>query len=215
MFAIVVLIFFIIIYFTVWVTGVYYLRHWKEKQQWGKVKCLKAGLTFFLLIYLPFFWEWLPVKIAYPYYCYKEAGTFQYKTLAQWHAENPGSEHIPPYTESEIESLPYESRFPKRQINGQKAGALVYSPRISLYSYQEKMPLSMRRFVRILFDEKNQEILAKNVGFQAGGAPLYTHGFDWKIWGWERGCESGRTESDSSYFYNLAREFANKRSNTK
>lgn len=59
-----------------------------EKRAWKK-RWLGAVLGF-LIVYLPVLGDWIPTVLAHKYYCANEAGFWEYKTLDQWKAENPG-----------------------------------------------------------------------------------------------------------------------------
>ena len=62
------------------------IKHAKKNGKSAK----RWGWGAVLVMYLIPFWDWIPTVAVHQYYCATEAGFWQYKTVDQWKAENPG-----------------------------------------------------------------------------------------------------------------------------
>ncbi len=70
-----------------WVTRRAYL--WAIQRGHTKLRSAMVGFFGFLLIYLPIFWDFLPLLVMKKYYCAKDGGFTLYQTPEQWISENP------------------------------------------------------------------------------------------------------------------------------
>jgi len=114
-----------------------------------------------LVMYLIPFWDWIPTVVVHRYYCHKEAGFWVYKTLEQWKAENPGV----------LETLVSHKRPPSiRQGNMKNYTDTYYLNTRFNWIRNKSGPILLNRWrwEDVLIDTKNNEILARNVGFSTG-----------------------------------------------
>ena len=172
--------FFVVMYFVIliFLTIIAYVI---VKKRINRKWAVRVALVVFLSITLPVFWDWIPTKLAHEYYCKNEAGFFQYKTLEQWKAENPGVwETLRPYSRSEKED---ENRY--RYFNNIKFKGLMLNNRISIYGKTSHI-FMVKKIENILFDEKKNEIIAKAVQIYTGPGNKLALGAntlkDYKIW---------------------------------
>ena len=70
-----------------WVTRRAYL--WAIQRGHTKLRSAMVGFFGFLLIYLPIFWDFLPLLVMKQYYCAKDGGFTLYQSPEQWISENP------------------------------------------------------------------------------------------------------------------------------
>jgi hypothetical protein len=157
----------------------------RSRYGWSKKVGRLASFLAFCLMTVPIFWDWLPSYRAYHNYCNTEAGVTQYKTLAQWQAENPGAyENLRIFTDEDREeqSLLEKNRYIER--NGDKVRVLaVVSPQFGTYSYDTELPFMITKWTTELIDENTNEVLLKRVRFKAGpGNVLELGGDSYKIW---------------------------------
>lgn len=146
------------------------------------------GLIWFLVIFLPVFWDLIPNKVMYNYYCKNEAGFFQYKTIEQWKAENPGVwETLKPYSREEVNDMRERKIDPKDVVlDGEDYFSQPLNERISLYLLNggiQNLRFGIKRYSRFLYDEQTKEVIAKSIVFRSGpGNVLELGGKGYKIW---------------------------------
>lgn len=74
----------------------FYILYWATRRSylWGKSRGFSTyqnigfGILGFLIIYLPVFWDFLPMLVIKEYHCRKDSGVRIYKTASQWAEEN-------------------------------------------------------------------------------------------------------------------------------
>lgn len=145
------------------------------------------GLVGFLVVFLPVFWDLIPNKVMYNYYCKNEAGFFQYKTIEQWKAENPGVwETLKPYSREEIEKMKENKQYYKHMtIEDSDYFSQPINQRISVYTLSggKEMGFGIKKNAKFLYDEKTKEVIAKSFVFRSGpGNVLELGGKGYKIW---------------------------------
>ena len=142
---------------------------WAKKR--GRRGWVWGGVAAFAMYNLVF-WDLIPTLLMHKYYCSTQAGFWVYKTPEQWVKENPGVlEKLPAYDDGRSQELgPTHTSYPLNQ-------------RISWQHRVAPAFLGIGKFEEILVDEKNGEVLAKEIYFRAGrclGAPRRLA--DFKFW---------------------------------
>ena len=181
--------FFVVMYFVIliFLTIIAYVI---VKKRINRKWAVRVALVVFLSITLPVFWDWIPTKLAHEYYCKNEAGFFQYKTLEQWKAENPGVwETLRPYSRKESQTIGNKESI----FNGQKYSGYMENERFIIYGRGGKIPfLPIRRSEGLFVDDKTQEIIAKSVDFRTGPGNKLALGAntlaDYKMWLNQKTC---------------------------
>jgi hypothetical protein len=157
----------------------------RSRYSWPKSFAYLASFLAFCLMTVPIFWDWLPSSTAYHSYCNTEAGVTQYKTLAQWRAENPGAyENLRIFTDEDREERKALEEKLYIERDGDKVMVLTMTtPRFGTYSYRTKLPWMITKQTTEFIDQENGEVLAKKVQFKAGpGNVLEMGGNSYKIW---------------------------------
>jgi hypothetical protein len=157
----------------------------RSRYGWSKKVGRLASFLAFCLMTVPIFWDWLPSSIAYYSYCNNEAGVTQYKTLAQWRAENPGAyENLRIFTDEDREERKALEKTLHIERNGRKIAVLsMTTPRFGTYAYRTKLPWTITKWTTEFIDEEKDELIVKSVEFTAGpGNVLEMGGDSYKIW---------------------------------
>ncbi len=144
-----------------------------EKKGWKK-RWLGAALGF-LIVYLPVLGDWIPTVLAHKYYCATEAGFWEYKTLDQWKAENPGVMEGLRSIDKPTERVNYG--------NFQRGSLQVLDERFAIGTHKRSpIPfLPTEVFEDSLLDRKTGKILAKNVNVGSGVGYMALGG-GYKFW---------------------------------
>lgn len=185
--------------FLIWATLKTY-RVLKAKGK-TKVRALSGAALVFVVIVLVVFWDTIPTQRAHDYYCKNEAGFFQYKTLEQWKAENPGVwETLRFYPDAE-QSKQREFRW----LNGIRYSAQPVNARFFIYSNSQTryMNGNIAQREKLFYDESTGEVLARAVEFSTGPGNSLEAGGGYKIWLNEPTC------GNVSVILQLSREFSN------
>jgi hypothetical protein len=126
-------------------------RTGRNKWVWGAIG--------FLLVYLPVFWDHIPILVMHEYYCEKEAGFWVYKTLNQWKVENSGVILTPEgrSTNTQKEEGGYKEIH---QLNHR------FNWVINLQGVSSILQVSKRE--ETLVDTKNNDVLARFMDFSRG-----------------------------------------------
>ena len=150
------------------------------------------------------FWDYIPTKIMFHYYCNKEAGVWIYKTVDQWKKENPGiAETLEPYTAKNRPDIvfsgdPLHDYTTKEYLN----------PRIIVVE-NKKGPLlfNMFKLKYDIVDVKSGEIIARGINFSSGyGSNPFELGsrYGWKsfkVWLAEDKCSCSEKYMDNLFDY--------------
>lgn len=140
---------------------------------------IRWGFGAALLMYLIPFWDWIPTVAMHRYYCATEAGFWEYKTLEQWKAENPG--------------VMEELRQITEPIQATDYGDLqVLDERFAIETRRSRpIPfLTTNISERVLIDRKTKSILAKGVDVGSGVGHIATGG-GFKFWLNQEPCRTG------------------------
>lgn len=141
----------------VWLSfGVVWLVvRWAKKRGRGPVRWgIVAGLIMYHLV----FWDFLPTLIVYKYYCATKAGFWVYKTPEQWKAENPGVAETLTWRE-----MSADYKAPGVTFGYQLNERIVY---VRKRTKNFLLPTGYSEF--LLIDEKNNEVLVRQIGVWAG-----------------------------------------------
>lgn len=158
------------------------------------------GIGAALVMYLIPFWDWVPTVVAHKYYCSTEAGFWEYKTLEQWKAENPGvMETLVAYNNSPKGVSPNwkVEHWHDMEISSinQRFG-IVYKNHLSK-SEEEELFLNVWRWQSELVDKKNGEVLARQVDFSAGNGNIGGADMPLKFWLQNWSCPNSKIDSDN------------------
>lgn len=162
------------IYVVVLVAVTWFAYRWAAKRGLPRGKRWLAAAGGFLVVYLPAFWDHIPTLVAHNYYCEKEAGFWQYRTVEQWKAENSGIAET--LTWREIPIQPDTITLPdgtNRYILNERFVSETHQRRLSL------LPVTVWRSV--IRDRKTEDIMAKLAGVGSGYGNLATGGEDWHV----------------------------------
>lgn len=137
--------------------------HGRSAKRWG------WGAA--LVMYLIPFWDWLPTVATHQYYCAKDSGFWVYKTVDQWKAENPGV----------MEALVYKKDMP--HIQTPYGRATVLNQRfLYIYKYEGPFPFNRWRIETEIRDNKNGEVIARQINFSTSQERREAGWSGWKIW---------------------------------
>ena len=152
-----------------------------------------AGLVMYSLV----FWDWLPMEVAFRYDCARHAGFTQYKTLAQWKAENPGvAETLTP--SGDLKSF-HEGNRERYLLNQRFAWDIIQTPH----------GFHIREREERIVDTRTGEVLARYVDFDTDIPPIglgIKRSGAFKIWMMKRSCEADRNSKKKfNEFYHLVK----------
>lgn len=190
------------LYFLVLVVTTRWAYRGKLRSGATQKQAKRFATVVFALLFLPVFWDWTPTKIAYHFYCNTQAGVIQYKTLAQWQAENPGVyETLRPYTdENRAERDKRQSRLYIMR-DGKKVAPLVINQRFSIYSSISALPLNIKKSESEFIDEETKEVIIKHLAFRAGQDQS-----EYRFWLNENYCDFDRDK-----YFSIIDEFKSKK----
>jgi len=120
---------------------------------------IRWGLSAALVMYLIPFWDWIPTVVTHKYYCEKEAGFWDYKTLDRWRVENP----------EVILSLESRSINIQKEVGGYTETHRLnqrFDRVITLREASNIFQISKRE--EKLVDKKNNEMLIRFVDYSRG-----------------------------------------------
>lgn len=124
-----------------------------------------------LIIFLIPFWDLIPTIVTREYFCSTEAGLKIYKSPEKWRAENPGV----------YETLVREKL--RRSYANSDEHITPLNQRFNLVSKLEGPLLFNRwRVVSEIRDEKNGEVIAREIDFQTGQERPQADWSGWKFW---------------------------------
>jgi hypothetical protein len=176
----------------------------RSRYGWSKKVGRLASFLAFCLMTVPIFWDWLPSSIAYHSYCNNEAGVTQYKTLAQWRAENPGAyENLRIFTDEDREErYTLQSGLYIERDGGKVRVLSMTTPRFGTYTYDTQLPWMITKWTTEFIDEEKKELIAKLIEFKAGpGNVLEVGGDSYKIWLNQPVCGNDRE------FWHITKQF--------
>lgn len=200
----VMLIYFIALF---WVTRKFY-KVAKNKGKSIKIAYLH-GLLGFSLVFLPVFWDFIPNRISFYYYCKNDAPLKVYKTLEQWKLENPGVFETLQPLGKEGESIFYTN---SKIINGKtySGRSISSNQRLGLYSPSstfEYLPFQIRRRALVLYDYVKEDILAIQHDIYSGpGNVIELGGEGYKIW-LNKECKNNESKSNEISIFKFAEQF--------
>lgn len=158
-------------------------KHDRNKWLWGGV----AGLVMYNLV----FWDVIPTILLHKHFCATKAGTWTYKTLDQWKAENPGV----------VETLTWRD-LPKSFRAPGLADGLIFNERFRWERRVEKsFVFPVGTSTESIVDTKTEEIIVRHVNVWSG----YRSRDGWrnlKFWVGLESCTPNVAE-----FSSLRREF--------
>jgi len=116
------------------------------------------GIAAALCMYLLVFWDHIPTKVLYKYYCSTKAGFWVYKTPEQWKAENPGV----------AETLTWKTLSPQFK-NSDGSWGFQVNDRFAWKVKNVANPiLPVRLTIETIVDVKKNEAVVKRVSVKAG-----------------------------------------------
>lgn len=141
------------------------------------------GLLGFSLVFLPVFWDFIPNRIYFNDLCKNDTKLQVYKTFDEWNAENPGViDTLYPLSFDE-QNKRRKNMQKTRMINGDMYEISHLNKRITLYKKFEPLSFHIGKQTMLMFDEKAEEVLAKQNAFYSGpGNVLELGGSGFKIW---------------------------------
>ncbi len=151
-----------------------------------------------LVMYLIPFWDWLPTVATHQYYCATEAGFWVYKTPEQWKKENPGvMETLVSYNRN---PGGFNVDWPSQHDQGDDGHILKninhINERFNYAVVQQDMlyALPITRKENVLWDTKNDEVIARYVDFGTGNSVKNTVGppGPLKFWLHNGSCNGGK-----------------------
>lgn len=158
-----------------WAIG-YARKNGKSAKRWG------WGAAF--VMYSIVFWDWIPTVVVHQYYCAKDSGFWVYKTLDQWKAENPGGmETLVANKGTPSTHQGDEENYSLIEIVNQRFNRITISSRLVSF-------LPVHRYEQQLVDVKNEDLLARQIGF--GSYDRSWGGL--KFWTSIQHCSGGREE---------------------
>ncbi len=173
---------FFTLYIALWRAAVRNVRAWAKQsgrspRRWAWV----AHIGMYSLV----FWDFLPTVGLHQYYCATEAGFTQYKTLAQWEADNPGvADTLTPIKKPEWQTRGNLTRVPLNQ-------------RFAWDTRTVRHPFHVRERDEQIVDVKTGDVLARYVDFdtdilgvERGSAARGV--YDYKGWLNIGSCEIGQ-----------------------
>ena len=163
-----------------------------NKNQW-----LWGGLAIFVMYNLVF-WDLIPTQLMHKYYCSTQAGFWEYKTPEQWRVENPGV----------METLVNNKGAPSERDGDMQNYTDTYflNQRIK-YVIKKSGPhfINVWQFEQIVSDIKNNEILARHLGFTSGNGKIGGEP-PFRLWLQSIGC-NGISAINDAQFYDFRHEF--------
>ena len=163
-------------------------RRLGKPPQWGSRPVWVASLLFV-------FWDTVPTLATHKYLCVTDYGFREFKSLAQWKAENPG---VP------------ETLVPIEKNDFEKRGNVEIRHLNARFDWQHEMKrilLSVRRSRERLLDTKTGEVLGEYVDYFAGAGPLGSgrdiEVLDLKLWLYRPGCHPAGSKSELRPFSDL------------
>ncbi len=181
------------IYFVLLIVATRLGWRFAEKKGWKK-RWLGAVLGF-LIVYLPVLGDWIPTVLAHKYYCATEAGFWEYKTLDQWKAENPGV----------FETLHnIKKSYPNQKFNGGRGFIQTY-PMNNRFNWIVKREgpflFNLWQHEQELIDTKTDEVLARYIDFSSGnGSGPYGGEPPLRFWLQEGLCKGDHNDSLMRHF---------------
>lgn len=164
------------------------------------------GLLGFSLVFLSVFWDYIPNRIYFNYLCKNDTQLQVYTTFDEWNAENPGIlEMLMPLDAfKEIdEKIKIDPNYRNRTFDGIEYEVRYANQRILFYwskPLAQKLALQVKRTSFLLFDIKNNQVIAKINEISSGpGNVLELGGKGYKIW---LNSECNRNNNDE--IYNIA-----------
>jgi len=120
-------------------------------------KCWGWGSAF--LMYSIVFWDWMPTVAVHQFYCAKDSGFWVYKTLDQWNSENPGvMETLVTNKGTPSTHKGDEENYSLIEVVNQRFNRITISSRLVSF-------LPVHRYEQRFVDVKNEDLLARQIGF--------------------------------------------------
>ena len=176
----------------IWATRVAYLL--AKNRGWSRKKCWVTAVGSFLVIYLPLFWDYIPMLVLHNYYCATEAKWEVHVTADEWRTRN-----------SPVGSNFYQDGDARVVSVGEYRRYLL-NQRLAI-DRKELVPVfpAIRREEARIVDIQNGEVLAEYVEFITGYGVFSVGGRGaWKFW-----MDTGACKGDIGYranFGNYQRE---------
>lgn len=146
------------------------------------------GLLGFSLVFLPVFWDFIPNRVYFNYLCKNDTQLQVYKTFDEWNAESPGVlETLMPFSYAERdEKIKTDPNYRNRTFDGITYEVQYANQRILFYwsrPLSQELALQVKRTSFLLFDIKNNQVIAKINEISSGpGNVLELGGKGYKIW---------------------------------
>lgn len=154
--------------------------HGKSAKRWG----WGAAFGMYLLV----FWDWIPTVAVHQYYCATESGFWVYKTLDQWKKENPGV----------AETLIYDKKMP--HVETPFGTETVLNQRfIHMYRYEGPFLFNRWRIETEIRDSKNNEVIAREIGFSTSQERQRAGWSGWKFWLHSERCKLENHRDQGSF----------------
>ena len=151
----------------------------------------------FLVVYLPVFWNWIPVVLTHRYLCNTDAGFTAYVTPEQWVEQNRS--HLSPAKAAELETLANSETLPSGAVRYDILPGLL--KREQTDEKWQQYGLNFYRVESRLFDARNNFLLTKRVDYAVGSRD------DARLWLRLTGCfrEGGSkpVHQENSFIFKL------------
>ena len=198
-------------YFIVLVAVTWLAYRWAARRGLRRGTRWLAASGAFALVYLPLFWDYVPILVAHRYYCEKEAGFWVLQSPEEWNSENPGViETLVDNNRSPNPATPdwpveHHSDLHLAHIN--ERFAIAYMNRMSS-QYEEELFLRVWRWKYELLDKKTNRAMAWQVDFSTGNG-LVGAAPPRRFWNQREHCPDGAELSRS--FSELVNQFRGKK----
>lgn len=184
------------VYFGLLAAAAYLGYRWARRRNLSMARVRLAALAGFLIVFLPVAWDTVPTLVTYEWYCRKEAGFHNYKTIDQWKRENPGA----------IEAI-QAAQARQGGASPPRAGAgMQYeiNSRFRRETRSETRAWGIKTRDERLVDSKTQEVIARFLDFGtdvSGFGPRGIRSFrDLKFWMRRTYCVADRDASGLNDF---------------
>ena len=155
-----------------------------------KKNALTWGLGGAVIVYMIFFWDWLPTVAVHQYYCATEAGFWVYKTPEQWKSENQGvMEGFVGHGLSPTDHVGSDDSYTDKYHLNERFDWVV--------KHHGKFVLNRWRHEQEVVDVKAGEVLARYVDFSTFHEQPQAGWSGWKFWVGNEHCEGGAHNEDA------------------
>jgi len=138
---------------------------WGRRKQGSRRKAAAYAGIGFLVVYLPIFWNHLPVLLRHKWLCARDAGFTQYVDPAAWRAEH--ADEILQLTADE------QRAYKVRKTSDDSSVWIIYGGLLETRSTTERssfLNVPIFRFEEQITSAAGQQLLAKEVDYQLIGS---------------------------------------------